>query len=852
MPAVRLERHHLGGTEKRKDMVGSKKDNAGEPSALRKSAEEKTAQSPENTGVLLPGQTRQTLHELQVHQVELEMQNEELRKSQSELESVRARYFDLYNLAPLGYCTVSEKGLILKANLTTATLLGEPKDALLNQPISRFILKEHQDIYYLHRKKLFETYQPQTFELQMVKKDGTAFWARMMAAVIQNDRGCPQSCQIILDDITERKRTEEALRETNAYLENLLNYANVPIIVWDPQFRITRFNHAFELLTGRREKDVVGNSLVMLFPPELIENSMALIRETLTGERWKTVEIKILHLDESVRTVLWNSATLFAADCQTPIATIAQGNDITERKRAEEELFRQKVLLASILESSSEAIFAKDIAGKYVSINESGARMLGHRVADMIGRTDAELLPAEMANEFWETDKSVMSSGQAHEREVPCEINGNTYVYFTHKAPWMDSSGKNIGVVGIANDMTERKRLNAEKAKIEVQLEKIDSLTRMSASVAHHFNNKLHVVMGYLEMVIGNMPQSDSRTIKLERALQSARKASEVSGNLLAYVGKTQEKIELLDLAELCRISLPVLQTGKPENVALKTDLSAPGPLISADAKQIQQILTNLAINAWEAVGDKVGTVRLTVKKVPSTDIPASHRFPTEWQPRKQNYACLEVTDSGCGVQEKDMDKIFDPFFTTKFTGRGLGLSIVLGIVKTHGAGITIESRIARGSVFRVFFPMSEKMADGHDKQVNKAPDIVAGGTVLLVEDEAAVLEMTAITLESLGFTVLQAKDGIEAVEIFKQHKDEISCLLCDLAMPRMNGWETISALRAIRHDLPAILASGYDEVSVMAGEHPEMPDVFLNKPYETRKLGDMIRQAMAGRGDRK
>jgi CheY-like chemotaxis protein len=191
---------------------------------------------------------------------------------------------------------------------------------------------------------------------------------------------------------------------------------------------------------------------------------------------------------------------------------------------------------------------------------------------------------------------------------------------------------------------------------------------------------------------------------------------------------------------------------------------------------------------------------------------------------------------------------LFDPFFSTKFTGRGLGLSIVLGIAKTHTAVITVENRINGGSVFKVFFPLSNQSPLHQADQIAKAPEIAAGGTVLLVEDGAALREMARIALVRFGFTVLQAKDGIEAVEIFGQHKDEISCLFSDLTMPRMGGWETISALRAIRHDLPVVLASGYDEANVMAGEHSELPDFFLNKPYDLDKLGDMIGRAIAKR----
>jgi PAS domain S-box-containing protein len=415
--------------------------------------------------------------------------------------------------------------------------------------------------------------------------------------------------------------------------------------------------------------------------------------------------------------------------------------------------------------------------------------------------------------------------------------------------PLAEATLKMVGV-RVAGEL-ERLGAEAEKTKLEEQnrhLQKAESLSRMSGSVAHHFNNQLQIVMGYLGMVINELPPGDSRVAKLAEAMRATQKASEVSGNLLAYIGQKQVKLEFLDLAELCRMSLPILLGGKPEKVTMETDLPSPGPGISADSKQIQQILTSLVINAWESIGDGAGNIRLSVGIVSPSDIPTSHRFPLEWRDMDKSYACLEIKDSGCGIKKEDIDKLFDPFFSTKFTGRGLGLSVVLGIVRMHAAVITVESRINEGSVFSVFFPVSAQPAQRQSGQDVNTPNIPLDGIVLLVEDESALCEMLRIALIGFGFRVLQARDGVEAVEIFKEHKDEISCMLCDLTMPRMNGWETISALRALRHDLPVILASGYDEARAMAGKHAELPDFFLNKPYDIRKLADTIRRAIAQR----
>jgi CheY-like chemotaxis protein len=280
--------------------------------------------------------------------------------------------------------------------------------------------------------------------------------------------------------------------------------------------------------------------------------------------------------------------------------------------------------------------------------------------------------------------------------------------------------------------------------------------------------------------------------------------------------------------------------------MGIKAEFPSSGPTIRGNAGQIQQVLTNLVTNAWEAAGASQGDVALTIRMVSHKDIPASNRFPIDWEPHEGAYACLQVMDKGHGIQDNDIEKLFDPFFTTKFTGRGLGLSVIMGIVSSHNGGITVESKPGRGSVFRVFLPVLPEVTSDLPKKTFAASNIEASGTVLLVEDEEQVRKMAMKMLIRLGYTVLEAKDGAEAVVIFQKHQDQIRCVLSDLTMPRMNGWGTLAALRKISPKIPVILSSGYDETQVMVGEHPERPNAFLGKPYQLKGLRDTINRVLA------
>jgi CheY-like chemotaxis protein len=356
----------------------------------------------------------------------------------------------------------------------------------------------------------------------------------------------------------------------------------------------------------------------------------------------------------------------------------------------------------------------------------------------------------------------------------------------------------------------------------------------MAGAIAHHFNNQLGAVTGNLEMVIGDMSLETKNLEMLTDAMQGAQQAAEVSKLMLTYLGQTTGIHALLDLSENCRKSLPLLKAAIPAEVLFRADLPSPGPTVLANANQIQQILTILITNAWEATDEKRGTINMTVKMESPQNLFTTHHFPIDWQFQDLAYACLEVMDTGCGIPNEDIEKIFDPFFSSKFPGRGLGLATVLGIVKAHNGVVTVRSKLGKGSIFRVFLPINvgEIQRQTPETEVHQIIE-EKGGTVLLVEDEEMVRKMTETVLTRLGYKVFLAKDGVEAVTMFQWHKDEIDVVLSDLSMPRMNGWETLSALRQIRPDIPVILASGYDESKVIGDSQPARPQVFLHKPYQ-------------------
>jgi len=541
---------------------------------------------------------------------------------------------------------------------------------------------------------------------------------------------------------------------------------------------------------------------------------------------------------------------VFDRELAVTIEMVMYRHKLNQRLKESEERFRN--LFQNV---TSVAVQGYSADGSTLYWNQASENLYGYTAQEAIGRNLLDLIiPPEMRVDVERAIQQMANTGQgipASELSFMRKDGSRVAVFSSHTV--LQSLGHAPELFCLNVDLTERKQVEKEKAELEAQnrqLQKAESLGRMAGAIAHHFNNMLAVSIGNLELAVMDLPPGSDVLKNLVQAMEASRKAAEVSSLMLTYLGQTPGKHEPLDLSDICHLGMSMLRAVIPNKVIVETELPSPGPTIRANANQMHQVLTNLITNVWESIGDNGGTIRLIIKTVSSADITASHCFPIDYQPQSIPYACMEVTDTGCGISDKDIEKIFDPFFTTKFTGRGMGLPVVLGIVRAHNGAVSVESKPGRGSVFRIFLPVStEEIPLQQEKIVpvqKSAGSLKGGGTVLLIEDEEQVREMAGIMLSRLGYTVLEAKDGVEAMEIFQQHQDEIRCVLSDLTMPRMDGWETLVALRKLSHDIPVILSSGYDEARVMAGEHPERPNAFIGKPYQLKGLGDMIRRVLS------
>ena len=386
--------------------------------------------------------------------------------------------------------------------------------------------------------------------------------------------------------------------------------------------------------------------------------------------------------------------------------------EIAERKQTEDALQRSEERYRSILYASPDDITITDQEGRVIMVSPAAYKVFGYEPnVEFIGRPLTDfIVPEDRARAMTQValKRQGLKTGPTEYRGL--RQDGSAFDVEVNSEFIRDAAGVPTGMVVIVRDISERKQAEAERERLEAQnrqLQKAESLGRMAGAIAHHFNNQLQTVMMSLELALDDLPKSMRSVEYVTSAMQSARKAAEVSNLMLTYLGQTAVKREPLALSLTCHHSLPLLRAVLPRSVVLETDLPFPGPVIDADVNQIQHVLTNLVTNARESIGDAGGRIRVGVKTVSAAKIPLMHRFPIGGRLHDVSYACLEVGDEGCGIADLDIEKIFDPFFSSKFSGRGMGLAVVLGVVRALDGTITVESVLGRGSIFRVFLPVS-------------------------------------------------------------------------------------------------------------------------------------------------
>jgi PAS domain S-box-containing protein len=509
---------------------------------------------------------------------------------------------------------------------------------------------------------------------------------------------------------------------------------------------------------------------------------------------------------------------------------------VTKRRTAERERAQLADRLRQLLESTSEGIFGIDPAGLCTFINEAATTMLGYTRDQLLGRTIHDAVHGKRAGgatypaeECPMNRAAIDGHGSRVVDEVFWNASGEPFPVEYAVNP-VYHEGQLEGAVITFTDISERKRTE-ERFR---ETAKLESLGVLAGGVAHDFNNLLTGILGNASLVLYSAGISDTDRERLGFVIQASERAADLTKQLLAYAGKGRYEIRSVDLPGLVKDTANLLQTMIPRTVTLDFKFEPKPMAVEGDPSQIQQIIMNLVINGGEAIGEPhTGNVTVSTYK-DFVDENRAKKLGAHVVPGK--YMVLEVSDTGCGMNGEVQARIFDPFYTTKFTGRGLGLAAVAGIVKSHRGAIEVQSALHRGSRFRVYLPSSENSSPP-GIAVETPQATASSGLVLVVDDEEIILRTTRAVLENSGFRVLVASGGEEAINLFRTQAEDVSLILLDMMMPGMSGDQAFRHLRAIRPDIPIMVSSGYSESQVMRYFSGSRVSAFIQKPYTSNKL---------------
>jgi len=808
--------------------------------SLRQRAEahfrEREALASEKLDSLSPETLRTLLHELRMHQIELEMQNEELRRTQGELDASRARYFDLYDLAPVGYLTVSEKGLILEANLTAATLLGLARSALVKSPVSRFILKEDQDIYYKHRHQLIETGEPQQCELRFVKHDGTEIWAQLSSAVGQFSDGLP-SCRMTLSDITGRKQAEEELSASHELFRALLGSIAVRIFWKDENLKYLGCNAAFAKDAGLdRQDEIVGRddytmpwqAQAELFRADdlsVIESGQErlLIEESQTtpsGEQIELLTSKVPLRDGSGKV----------------IGVLGSYFDITERKRAEEE---QKTLWKAI-EQSANIIVITDPMGDIEYVNPAFEKVTGYTMAEVAGQNPRLLKSGENGVEFYRHLWETITAGDIWRGEFRNRRkDGSLYWESATISPVQNDRGEVRHFIAIKEDITERKLMEARLADALVRAEAAAAAkSEFLGVMSHELRTPLNGVLGFAEL-LASTPLNDEQQFFAKTIATSGEHLLAIVDDILDFSSMEHGSLTIqsapLGVAELVESSdVAIRQFAADKGIEFRCEVAPEVPdQIIGDARRIRQILINLLGNALKFT--QGGSVVL--------------RIAPDAEGRILEFS---VEDTGIGISPETLARLFQPFTQANstssrpFGGTGLGLAISKRLAEAMGGTLTATSTPDKGSTFTFRLPLDRSPEEGEILPLAEpgqgTPLPAEGGLVLVVDDEKTSATLAGKMLESLGFRAEFAADGAEAVRAFVP--GNFFAILMDMAMPVMSGLEATGRIREAEPSGSRVPIIAFT-ANVMPGDREKClaagMDDFLAKPFKRAELAAML-----------
>jgi len=632
------------------------------------------------------------------------------------------------------------------------------------------------------------------------------------------------------------RNVQESERRNSAILGSAMD----AIISIDEHAIIKEFNPAAERIFGHQSHDVIGSNIVDVIIPEHQRQQLklGLAHYLKTGEQHvldKQLDITVLRSNGDAFPVELNIVEVLAGKHRLFTAFL---RDISVRKQAQDELGR----LATVVEQSFNAIIITDTKGIIQYVNPAFERLSGYHAKEVLGQRPSVVKSGEHAEQYYAGMWQTIASGNSWTGSFINRAKDGHMYHVEQTIFPLHVRDEHVGYTSVQQDVTERDRLQEQSEHTQ----RLESLGVLAGGIAHDFNNLLTAIMGNAVLAQNQLPDASPAHKNLHNIQQASESAATLCQQMLAYSGKGHFIIRPLNISSTIADIVQLLESSIAKLAKLDVQLDYSLPAINADEGQIKQVIMNLVINASEAIGETPGNIEVKTSRICLDKMAISTLLGAEGM-LAGDYIHLQVCDDGCGMSEDIRKKIFDPFFTTKFTGRGLGMSAILGIIRGHHGGLKVSSTLAVGTQFDVYFPVSEHLPRQKEEPPAKEQDTMqSAGTVLIIDDEETVRELAMMILQDTGLKVMTAVDGVEGLEVLQKHQASINLVLLDMTMPRMGGEEFYKQMRMFSPNLNVIISSGYAEQEIRGRFDKSARIDFVQKPYHPEKLIEKVKALLS------
>lgn len=792
------------------------------------------------------------------------------------LRASEKRFSDYIRLAPIAVTIADAEGKITEANPAACEMSGYSADELIGKTLFDLAVPEYHEIILSKLKEVSRSGHVKVVH-PIIHKSGHLVWIEAETVSIDGDQSIAFTKDVTAQIrntgmITAQKNLATAIARSRNFADTLMLCLNSAIQLGGLDcggiYLINPANQYLELMVhtglspefvrsvleyapGSFEFDLIIKAApIYLTSSETIKN----LQDRGLGIELRAMAVFPIECDGEVIGCLnvgsHNSDTI-SEESRIILETIASELGPTiARQSSINKLQERENNLAALFNTTQDIILVMAVDGRLLEANPIAERLLGYTRPDLLGMNLMDLLPLEHRAPAAQK-LSLLSEKQNLELSVPFITSGNLEVPMEiHMTPgqWNNQPA----CFAVSRDIRERLRHEEMRIQLEHQLlqsQKLESLGIMAGGVAHDFNNILMAMLGYTELALLKLTGSSDVRKHLEQIQKNIHRASDLTRQMLAYAGKASFVMENINLEKLVRSQSELIEALVSRNIILTYEFDPELPEIKGDPNQIQHVIMNILMNASEAIRDRAGVIRITGSRIHLVD---SDIAVSGWlgEVTPGDYIMLSVSDTGCGMDKETMSRVFEPFFSTKFAGRGLGLASVHGIVIGHKGAVRVLSEPGKGTTFELLLPITEAAYQAVFRYDRPASDMSPkGGLVMVAEDEEDLREISVEILHNIGFTVIAARDGQEAIDLFLERQKDIRLVILDMTMPVKSGAEVLEFIQQLTPETRIILTSGYNRDDVLNKFRDSRIAGFLSKPYSFEDLKQAVSRAFSNPG---